>query len=322
VTAQPFELVGRPLLSRATVNRKEPLLDDTELLAKLWPEGRLLLVDQAGCVPVRASGTKLVYQRAGDFAEVAPSEAVLLGEQDGVGYWAFRYDREGQVDKPTWRVWEGPEPTEEEQWLDLRAVGALLDATDAGLFTTAMAVLSWHRIAGFCAKCGSPVKRVRSGWATHCTGCGREEYPRTDPAVICLVHDGVGVNGSQVLLARQPSWPKGRYSVLAGFVEAGESLEDCVVREIGEEAGIQVRDVRYLGNQPWPFPRSLMVGFTAVADPSEELRPADGEIEEARWVSRERVKEVLAAGGTLDGIGLPGGISIARHMIEAWAEAE
>jgi NAD+ diphosphatase len=201
-------------------------------------------------------------------------------------------------------------------------VGAVLDATDAGLFTTAMAVLSWHRQAGFCARCGSPVRTVRAGWATHCTGCGREEYPRTDPAVICLVHDGVGVNGSQVLLARQPSWPQGRYSVLAGFVEAGESLEDCVVREIGEEAGIQVRDVRYLGNQPWPFPRSLMVGFTAVADPAEPLRPADGEIEEAHWVSRERVKEVLAAGGTVEGLGLPGGISIARHMIEAWAAAE
>jgi NAD+ diphosphatase len=322
VTARPFELTGRPLLSRATVNRKEPLLGDTELQAKLWPEGRLLLVDQAGCVPVRASGTKLVHQRAGDFAETAPPQAVLLGEQDGVGYWAIRYDREGQTARPTWRVWEGPDPTEEEQWLDLRAVGALLDATDAGLFTTAMAVLSWHRQAGFCARCGSPVKPVRAGWATHCTGCGREEYPRTDPAVICLVHDGVGVNGSQVLLARQPSWPKGRFSVLAGFVEAGESLEDCVIREIGEEAGIQVRDVRYLGNQPWPFPRSLMVGFAAVADRSEPLQPADGEIEEAHWVSRERVKEVLAAGGTVEGLGLPGGISIARHMVEAWAAAE
>jgi NAD+ diphosphatase len=319
----PFQLLGQPLLSRATVNRQEPLLDDAEQQVKLWPDGRLLLVDAAGCVPVRAAGTELVYRRAGDVAETPPPDAVLIGEQDGVGYWALRHDREGQADVPTWRVWAAPEPTDEEQWLDLRSVGALLGATDAGVFTTAMSVLNWHRISNFCAKCGSPVTRARVGWASRCTGCGREEYPRTDPAVICLVHDEDGVNGSHVLLARQPSWPRNRFSVLAGFVEAGESLEDCVVREIGEEVGLRVRDVRYLGNQPWPFPRSLMIGFTAVADRSAPLRPADGEIEEAHWVSRARVREAVAAGGALgDDFGLPGGISIARAMVEAWAAAD
>lgn len=315
-----FELSGRPLLSRATLGRAEPVLGDPEAQAKLWPDGRLLLVDQAGCVPVRSAG--LVYQRAGDFADVAPADAVLLGVQDGVGYWTLRQTREGGSDRPTWRVWEGPEPTDEEQWLDLRAVGGLLDDTDAGVFTTAMAVLNWHRVGGFCANCGSPVRIVKAGWATVCTGCGREEYPRTDPAVICLVHDGEGENGSHVLLARQPSWPAQRYSVLAGFVEAGESLEDCVVREIGEEVGLAVRDVRYLGNQPWPFPRSLMIGFAAVADRSDPLALADGEIAEARWVSRDLVRQALANGGKLDDFGLPGGVSIARHMVEAWAEAE
>jgi len=114
------------------------------------------------------------------------------------------------------------------------------------------------------------------------------------------------------MAARQPSWPRNRFSVLAGFVEAGESLEDCVVREIGEEVGLRVRDVRYLGNQPWPFPRSLMIGFTAVADRSAPLTLADGEIEEAHWVSRARVREAIAAGGALDDFGLPGGISIAQ----------
>ncbi|HEY3747728.1 MAG TPA: NAD(+) diphosphatase [Pseudonocardiaceae bacterium] len=315
-----FQLHGPPLLSRSTVRRTEPLLGDPDAQVKLWPEGRLLLVDQAGCVPVRA--TRLVYQRAGDFADAVPSGAVLLGEQDGVGYWALRHSRDGESERQTWRVWEGPEPTEEEQWLDLRAVGGLLDDTDAGLFTTAMAVLNWYRIGQFCAKCGSPVQLVRGGWASHCTGCGREEYPRTDPAVICLVHDGEGENGSHVLLARQPSWPRDRFSVLAGFVEAGESLEDCVEREIGEEVGLAVRDVRYLGNQPWPFPRSLMVGFTAVADRSAPLLLADGEIAEAKWVSREQVRQALAGGGKVEGFGLPGGVSIARHMVEAWAQAE
>ncbi|HVV20809.1 MAG TPA: NAD(+) diphosphatase [Pseudonocardiaceae bacterium] len=315
-----FQLNGRPLLSRATLRRSEQVQSDPEAQAKLWPDGRLLLVDQGGAVPVRAS--QLVYQRAGDFADTAPADAVLLGEQDGTGYWAVRRDRDGGSDRPSWRVWEGPEPGDEEQWLDLRAVGGLLDDTDAGVFTTAMAVLNWHRIGRFCANCGTAVDTVRAGWATVCPNCGREEYPRTDPAVICLVHDGEGDNGTHVLLARQPSWPANRYSVLAGFVEAGESLEDCVVREIGEEVGLAVRDVRYLGNQPWPFPRSLMIGFTAVADRSAPLALADGEIAEARWISRDQVREALVGGGKAGRFGLPGGVSIARAMVEAWAEAD
>ncbi len=313
-----FELDGPPLLSRATVRRPEPLLDDAEALAKLWPDGRVLLVDQAGRVPVRSA--KIVYARGGDVAETLPPGAVSLGEQDGVGYWAIRQDSDGGVDRTTWRVWEGPEPNDEEQLLDLRAAGGVLDGTDAGVFTTAMAVLNWHRIGRFCANCGHEVRTVRAGWATRCPNCGREEYPRTDPAVICLVHDGEGgENGTHMLLARQPSWPESRYSVLAGFVEAGESLEDCVEREIGEEVGLAVRDIRYLGNQPWPFPRSLMVGFTAVADRSAPLVLADGEIAEARWVSRDQVRAALA--GEPVGFALPGGVSIARHMVEAWARA-
>lgn len=315
-----FQLQDRPLLSRATLRRSETLLGDQEAQAKLWPDGRLLVLDQAGCAPVRAA--HLVYQRAGDVTEIAPADAVLLGEQDGTGYWAVRRDRDGGTDRQTWRVWEGPEPTDDEQWLDLRAVGGLLDDTDAGAFTTALAVLNWHRGGAFCAKCGAPVRIVRGGWATVCTGCDREEYPRTDPAVICLVHDEDGENGSHVLLARQPSWPANRYSVLAGFVEAGESMEDCVVREIAEEVGLAVRDVRYLGNQPWPFPRSLMIGFTAVADRSDQVTLSDGEIAEARWISREQVREALANGGRAGDFGLPGGVSIARHMVEAWAAAE
>ena len=126
------------------------------------------------------------------------------------------------------------------------------------------------------------------------TGCarrsGHEDYPRTDPAVICLVHDGA----ERVLLARQPVWPEGRFSVLAGFVEAGESLEACVLREIHEEVGVPVREVSYLGSQAWPFPRSLMVGFQAVADADAPLRPAEGEIAEAMWVTRDELRAALA----------------------------
>jgi NAD+ diphosphatase len=141
--------------------------------------------------------------------------------------------------------------------------------------------------------------------------------------MICLVHDGGTGPAAQVLLARQPTWPVGRFSVLAGFVEAGESLEACVAREVHEEVGLAVSDVTYLGSQAWPFPRSLMVGFHAVADPAAPLRPADGEIEEAMWITRAEVQEALAAGDWASEakLLLPGKVSIARAMLDSWAEA-
>jgi NAD+ diphosphatase len=213
------------------------------------------------------------------------------------------------------RAWVHPEPTAEPQWLDLRAAGALLDDTGAGLFTTAVALFHWHRSARFCAVCGGRTESIKSGWARVCERCGHEEYPRTDAAVICLVHDGA----DRVLLARGAGWPEGRYSVLAGFVEAGESLEACVAREIEEEVGVAVSDIHYLGSQPWPFPRSLMVGFEAVADPAEPLRPADGEIAQAKWVDRAEVRRALAEPGSVPDLLLAPGASIAYRMIQSWA---
>src|SRR5699024_1310285 len=212
----------------------------------------------------------------------------------------------------------------------------------AGLFTTAIALRNWHRRAGFCARCGGKQHPTDFGWSRRCEECGRQEFPRTDPAVICLVHDDVGTNGEHVLLARQPTWPPDRFSVVAGFVEAGEALESCVVREVREEVGIGVGDVRYLGSQPWPFPRSIMLGFSARAHARAVPSPADGEIAEAYWFSREAVRQAIAvsdgdvdhvdtatstsaSGG--DGPGasemlLPGNSSIARVMLEAWVSAE
>jgi len=239
--------------------------------------------------------------------DVPPEEAVLLGEADGVAYWAVR--------DPTELV-PGEDPVDR---ADLRTAGAALDALGAGLLTSAVAVLNWHDNARFCGRDGSRTRPRAAGWHRVCEAEGHEDYPRTDPAVICLVHDGA----DRVLLARQPVWPEGRFSVLAGFVEAGESLEACVLREIHEEVGVPVRDVAYLGSQGWPFPRSLMVGFRAVADADAPLRPAEGEIAEAMWVSRAEVRQALAAGDWAGAEGspllLPGGVSIARAMLEAWA---
>jgi NAD+ diphosphatase len=170
---------------------------------------------------------------------------------------------------------------------------------------------------------------AKGGWSRVAED-GREDFPRTDPAVICLIHDG----GDRVLLARQHSWPETMFSLLAGFVEAGESLERCVEREMREEVGLEVRDIEYLGSQPWPFPRSLMLGFAARADPGRPLVFSDGEIAEAHWFTRDEVRDALAAGGwrTRPEAGeaapaggarllLPGSISIARTIVESWVAA-
>lgn len=315
-TAAGFQLDTLPALSRTAVPRNDLLRDNAAELARLWPSARLLPVDRRGRAPMGRDREMPVldFRSTASLGSEPPAGAALLGEQAGVCYWAVRAEPDGPVQEGM--GWDATLPdTDEPVWQDLRLAGGLLSDEHAGLLTTAVAVLSWHDNAGFCAKCGSRTESKRAGWATHCAGCGREEYPRTDPAVICLVHDG----GDQVLLARQPIWPPDRYSVLAGFVEGGESLEACVVREIGEEVGIAVDSVSYLGSQPWPFPRSLMVGFAAIGDPTKPLVPADGEIEKARWVHRDEVRAALANGGVGPGLILPGATSIARRMLESWA---
>ncbi len=309
-----FHLPAPPLLSRSAVDRSEPLRSDTARQITLWPTARVLLLDDSGRTPVRDDGS-LALRPAVDLADEPPRSAVLLGEADGTAYWGYAVTE--------------PDRREGEHWRDLRRCGADLDSTGAGLVTTAVAVLGWHERARFCAVDGSPTQRRAAGWARFCVQCGQEEYPRTDPAVICLVRD---IDDTHVLLARQPTWPVGRFSVLAGFVEAGESLEACVAREVAEEVGAAVRELHYLGSQPWPFPRSLMLGFAAVADIDVPLVPADGEIAEARWVSRAELRSALTIGGWARREGdepvgdggaapllLPDEVSIARRMLAAWA---
>lgn len=308
-----LRLLRSPALSRSTVDRMEPLRNDAHRLARCWRSALVVVVDAQGRTPVGedgAGGQRLALRPATTLGDSVPPDGVLLGEQDGAAYWAVPGE---------------PAPSDESGWVDLRACGAELDDTGAGLLTTAVAVLGWHAANLFCGLDGSPTDPVRAGWARACRAHGHEEYPRTDPAVICLVHDGA----DHVLLARQPTWPAGRYSVLAGFVEAGESLEACVVREAFEEVGVRVRDIGYLGSQAWPFPRSIMVGFSAVADRGSPLRPAHGEIEHARWVGRAELRAALQRGTWTDragwgatadaGLLLPGPVSIARAMLDSWA---
>jgi NAD+ diphosphatase len=195
----------------------------------------------------------------------------------------------------------------------LRQVGADLDDRDAGLFTTALGLANWHRNHTHCPRCGAVTEPTLGGWLRRCTEDGSEHYPRTDPAVIMSVVDDQG----RLLLARGPQWAQQRYSVLAGFVEPGETLAGAVAREVFEEVGVRVADVQFLGDQPWPFPSSLMLGFTARALNTDLVLQED-EIAEARWFTRD---ELLAAIG--DGsAGVSHRLSIARRIIEHWLGQE
>ncbi len=337
-----FHLDSLPRLSRSTVDRREQVRGDPDYVASTWPRARVVRVDPRGRTPVEETddgSLRLVDSPAHDFGETVPDGAVLLGEEDGITYWGVRVPDPDELPEH-FQADAGSGFSALELWRDLRVSGGDLDARSAGLLTTAVALLSWHDRARFCARDGSPMRSIKAGWAQLCQAHDHEEYPRTDPSMICLVHDGA----DRVLLARQPIWPKGRYSVLAGFVEAGESLEACVARECAEEVGVAVSTITYLGSQPWPFPRSLMIGFSAVADPDAPMQLQQGEIENARWITREELRAALAAGEwtTREGEGprgshgvggtafepgedreliLPGGVSIARAMLEAWAAA-
>lgn len=228
---------------------------------------------------------------------------------DGRHVWGVRAaleDPAGLTDKPV-------------EVLDLRRAGSIFDDISAQLVSTATALLNWHDSARFSAIDGAPTKAIKGGWARVNSIGGHEEFPRIDPAIICLVHDG----HDRAVLARQTNWPERLFSLLAGFVEAGESFESCVVREIAEEIGLAVTDVKYLGSQPWPFPRSLMVGFHAIGDPEQPFSFNDGEIAEAEWFTRAEIRDALEHGDwsseSPSRLLLPGSISIAREIIESWA---
>ena len=193
----------------------------------------------------------------------------------------------------------------------LRAVGSDLSARDAGLATPAVALAAWHARAGHCPRCGARTRPVQAGWARRCTGCAALSFPRTDPAVIMSVTD----DADRLLLVHGSRWDAGRYSVVAGFVEAGECAEAAVVREVAEETGLRVARVEHVATQPWPFPRSLMLGYRArLADGERLPRPDGDEVTDAVMLSRAELARAVAAGRIV----LPGPTSIARMLIEDW----
>ncbi|WP_413331542.1 NAD(+) diphosphatase [Microbacterium sp. 2P06AB] len=206
-----------------------------------------------------------------------------------------------------------PQPDEETDWASLRISGGDLVDEDAGAFVTAVALGRWFADFRFCPRCGSPARLRSAGWSRVCTGCGREQFPRTDPAVIVAVSD---VRNERLLLGQNAAWAvDNRFSTFAGFVEAGESLETAIRREVAEEAGVVVDDLVYRGSQAWPYPRSLMLGFHAVANDASQARPDGEEIVAVRWFDREEIRASLAGAGPVI---LPGSASIARRLIADW----
>jgi NAD+ diphosphatase len=278
---------------------------DRAHLARLLPDPtggrpvRVLTVDAQRSVPVHEgpSGPQLVWDEQPEL----PAGAVFLGEADGVPYAAVRGERSLAVNGRPVDLWAG-----------LRDLGADLGDLDAGLLAEAIGILEWHERHRFSPLTGAATTVERAGWTQRDPTTGTEFFPRTDPAVIMLVHDG----GDRVVLGRQAVWPTGRFSILAGFVEPGESAEAAVAREVEEEVGLQVTDIRYVTSQPWPFPQSLMLGFVARADAGQEIRVDPTEIEEARWFTRDELR-------TPDGqLAVPPSISIARHILDLWVQDE
>lgn len=280
-------------LSRYPHDRIGERRTDEAWLAEVWaaPATRVLVI----------AGTRLRLSE-GKVSWVAPAEApdgtrVLLGELDGVVHFAVIVD---------------PRTVPGDDWVVLRALAVDLDERDAALVVHAVGIAEWIWATRHCIRCGGTYEPLHLGHVLRCTDCGREEFPRTDPAVIMVVTDGVAPD-DRCLLGRHPAWPPGRYSTLAGFVEPGESIEQAVRREVLEESGIVVSDVAYFGSQPWPLPRSLMIGCIATAT-STEVSVDGEEIEDARWFTREQMRAEAEAGTLV----LPGGISISRSLIEHW----
>lgn len=284
----------RPLLSRAVHDRASIRRRDSDWLAAAWATARVLVVDPGYGVPVQETDLGPRLQWRPSATVVGAGGSVFLGEHDGTVYAVVRGERDLRADR----------------WSGLRDVGADLPEVEAGLLVQAVAVAQWHDRHGFCPLCGGPTAIEQAGWVRRCPQ-GHDQFPRTDPAVIMLVHDGA----DRCVLGRQAVWPEGRFSILAGFVEPGESAEAAVAREVFEEVGVAVEDVRYVSSQPWPFPGSLMLGYTARVTGDPTLHVDMDELAEARWFSRTEL-------GARDGFrALPPPLSIAYRIITDWLDA-
>lgn len=277
-------------LDRADRIRHAPELLDAALAHEA---ARLLLLD--GLDPVLDEDGRLVWTNLSE----ASGDLLFLGYETGVPRFVSAFPDDVPVPM-------GRSP----------AMFALLDrfaAADAANYAAARSLVFWHGRHRFCANCGAPTHVSHAGWSRHCPNCGAEHFPRVEPVVIMLAEQG-----DKVLLGRQPSWPPGRYSALAGFLEVGESIEEAVRRETFEEAGIRLGEIRYVASQPWPFPSSLMVACVGQAL-NDDIRIDANELEDARWFTRDEARMALARDPAAPFLAPPG-YAIAHTLLTAWAE--
>lgn len=314
----PAPVPGEPPLARSGVDRAALHRADPEWLAAAWHRSRVLVVDRTGHTLCTPEPAVVLFDPADAPATPEPARLFLGVDTAGIPYFAVVADL--------------PE-TAGARTASLREVGAVLPDRDAGLFTTAVALANWHAVHQFSPLTGEPTVVSDGGWI-RVDGSGGQVFPRTDPAIIVLVHDGVAGPGGRCLLGNNSAWrnhPDGRrfFSTLAGFVEPGESAEAAVVREVAEEVGVRVSRLRYVASQAWPYPASLMLGFTGYADPAQTVRPDRTEIVEARWFSRAEIAALLpdqpdpqgaphGAMATGAPVALPGPASIAQFLIRTW----
>jgi NAD+ diphosphatase len=301
-------------LDRAADQRKDP---EWVAAQRAHPRARAVLAGDAGVHLTAADPPRLALTPLG----AAPDhhEPLLLGLDDIGPVFAVDADPAGEPPRPLIGAHGAgaPDRVLGTRPFGLRDAVAALPQADGGLVAYACAMINWHRRHGHCSVCGAPTRIALGGMVRDCPACGSHHFPRTDPVVIMLV-----TGEDRVLLGRQASWPPGRYSTLAGFVEPGETLEEAVAREVREEAHVDVGAPAYVSSQPWPFPASLMLGFTVPWVGGEPVRQQD-EIEDVRWFTRA---EVEAAGSWLTppedaALALPPRHAIARRLIEAWLEA-
>ena len=288
-------------LSRSGLDRDHAAREQPELLDELWadPETRILVLLD-GQALLEAPG-RLAMLRPDALSR--PALSIYLGRT---------IEATPQLPAGTRIVAAALEDAghlAEADWADLRRLGGSLADLDAGIFTQALGILNWHASHPFSPRTGEPTAVGKAGWVRQDPVTGHEVFPRTDPAVIVAVHDAAG----RILLGANALWEQNRFSLLAGFVEPGESLEAAVIREVFEESGVTVRSPRYLGSQPWPFPASLMLGFEAVTD-AVGTTPDGEEIIALRWFERTELADLALRGE----IKLPGPTSIARSIIERW----
>ncbi len=270
---------------------KQQIEDRIARIVPIWRSQNLV---QAGDTPV---GVAVEANRG---LLMGAGAVVFLGLVEDVPHFAADFS-----------AYDDPPLEEHGQFRDMRGIGQLLPHQEGALLVYARATIQWHLRHQFCGVCGSATTSQDSGHMRKCTNadCAAQHFPRLDPAVIMLVHDG----GDRLILGRQKNWPPGQHSVLAGFVEPGESLEDAVAREIFEEAGVEITDIHYHSSQPWPFPSSIMLGFMAQAT-SDVLNVDRDELEDARWFTRDD----LLKSPENDAFRLPRRDSISRRLIEDW----